>query len=80
MSGCGTRETILPFPDLPEDLMTPPVTLAESKLQEKPSLSIIAAQHTKEATLFKENAEKLRSLQQWVLKQKAKYDAAAKKS
>ena len=79
LSGCGMRQTAIPFPDLPEKLLENPPDIAVMKLKDKPKLSDIEAQHVKETTAATIVRQQLLDLQQWVRDEKTKYDEAAKK-
>jgi hypothetical protein len=79
LSGCGTHQTAIPFPDLPVTLLATPPDIADMTLKDKPKLSDIEAQHVQEVTTAALVRQQLLDLQQWVRDEKAKYDEAAKK-
>lgn len=79
LQGCGTQQTLAPFPNPPEELMVPPQDISTLQLKDNPTLSNIAEQHVIESTAAIKNQIQVEDLQKWITEQKANYDRAAKK-
>ena len=69
--GCGTVQTLAPFPTPPGELMKAPAGIAAHNLKPGAQLSDVATQHAVEVLYTRRIEQQLRSLQDWIRAQSA---------